>query len=335
MSSLTIENEAWILDKSIELGFLECKAIPLIDDPNYEAYEEWVIKGHHEPLKYLNKNLDKRKNPANLGKSLKTAIVFLHPYPKSFSSEYIAKYALGKDYHYFIKEKLKNLSSLFQHEIKTLVEEKFCVDSVPILERSLAQRSGLGWVGKNGCLISRKHGSFFLISVWLISLEIENYTEPQPFFHCGKCTRCIDACPTDAFLTPGFLDTHKCLSTQTIENRKQIPFEFYKKIDTYAFGCDICQDVCPWNRKHNNFINDDKLPDVITLLKLTEPEFRAYFKDTALMRPGWAGLKRNLLIFAANTTHAPKELFLNYKEHDNTLIRETSIQILKEYFDIH
>ena len=332
MSSLTEQIFNWINDQALKLGFLESAPLKLEKDPNFESYKKWVDGKHHLPLEYLNKNLDKREHPKKLGENLNSAIIFLHPYPIKWRSQYIAKYASGEDYHYILREKIKQLSHKFSEEWGALDDQKICVDTIPILERSLAQKSGLGWIGKNGCLISRKHGSFTLLSTWLISL---NYNPPetkkeQNNFHCGTCTRCIEACPTDAFLEPGKIKVEDCLSTQTIENRKLIPENYFDSIETSAFGCDICQDVCPWNRKEFTDEYEEYLPPLEKLLLMEEKEFRSYFRKTPLIRPGWAGLKRNFLILASNDPTISISTFKKYAMHQNEIISQTAINILKK-----
>lgn len=327
MSDLKSHHLKWIEEYALKSGFLEVKPVTLEKDPNFEVYKNWIQQGHHKPLKYLEKNLDKRENPKRLGSQLHSALVFLYPYPKEFQSRYISKYAWGKDYHFQIKSKLQKLSKDFQSEWNNLNEEKVCVDTVPLLERSLAQRAGLGWIGKNGCLLSRKHGSFFFISCWLISLTLDT-PQQKSHFHCGSCTRCIEACPTDAFLEPGLLEIELCLSTQTIENRKEIPPQFHPHLKENVFGCDICQDVCPWNRKRMYKAEHESLPSLKNLLEMEEPHFRDFFRDTPMTRPGWAGLKRNFLIAASHDSTIPNKTFEIYLKHNNPLLQQTAQQIL-------
>jgi epoxyqueuosine reductase len=326
---LTTDHWIWIQAQAHSLGFLECAVLPLQVDPRFKSYAEWIDQGHHEPLGYLGQNLDKREDPRKLGEHLRSAVVFLHPYPQDFSSRHIARYAWGGDYHHIIRDKLKSLSANFQTSFGKLAEEKPCVDTIPLLERSLAERSGLGWIGKNGCLISRRHGSFFLLAAWLISSEISPSTIPTPgSFHCGTCTRCMVACPTQAFIQPGMLEAKLCLSTQTIENRQAISPDFFKSIQKQAFGCDICQEVCPWNRKTTPTVQQEHLPPLLNLLTSPEPEFRAYFRNTALERPGWAGLRRNFLILAAHDCEISDALFTSHLNHSSEMIRQTARDIL-------
>jgi epoxyqueuosine reductase len=320
----------WIQQHAQDEGFLESSIINLKEEPRFPAYQTWIEQGHHEPLTYLEKNLDIREQPKLLGERLESAVVFLHPYPSEFSSRHIARYAWGKDYHHTIKSKLFSLAHAFENTFGPLIEHRVCVDTAPLLERSLAERSGLGWIGKNGCLISRKHGSFFLIGSWLTSKKRKDNHEPSHHFHCGTCTRCIEACPTDAFISPGQLEAAKCLSTLTIENRNTIPNDYFGHVQEQAFGCDICQTVCPWNKKNTPQVKNERLPPLKTLLTIAESEFRDYFRKTALERPGWHGLRRNFLILASNSTEVPLQVFKDHLQHPNEMVRQTAMEILNQ-----
>jgi epoxyqueuosine reductase len=320
---LSSSQQQWIEQKSQSVGFLESRFMPLQLDPNYTDYHNWISENHHQPLEYLAKNKHLRENPAKLGENLRSAFIFLHPYPREFESKWIARYAWGKDYHSTLKTKLYQLSESFETEFGLDFEQRVCVDTAPVLERSLAQQAGLGWIAKNGCLIHRQHGSFFMIACWLTSFESDSKPTVSSF-HCGKCTRCIDACPTDAFLKPGFIETQKCLSTQTIENRNFIPSEFIAQLDHQVFGCDICQEVCPWNRKQLYFAEKEHLPNMQTLLSLPEKDFRDYFRNTACDRPGWVGLRRNFLIAAVHEPDISDQIFIDHLKHTKQMIRQTA-----------
>lgn len=240
----------------------------------------------------------------------------------------IAKYAWGKDYHQVIKKKLFEMSDAYEKTFGPLESQRICVDTAPILERSIAQRAGLGWIGKNGCLISRKHGSFFLIATWMTSLRGPDLPATASSFHCGKCTRCLDACPTDAFIQPGTLDASLCLSTQTIENRSTFPKEMIGKLNEQAFGCDICQDVCPWNRKHFPDAPKESLPDLNSLLLLPEQAFRDHFRKTPMERPTWSGLRRNFLVLSANRGDVPDETIASHLQDERDLVSSTARDVL-------
>mgnify|MGYP006428045839 CR=1 FL=1 len=321
--------EEWVRHKAKSIGFLEMASLPLIDsDPGFPTYEHWLQAGYHQPLDYMARNKSLRLNPQELEPDLKSAFVFLHPYPQDNPSKMIARYAWGNDYHFILKDKLRQLSSSFQKEHGLLVSERICVDTAPILERSIAQRSGLGWIAKNGCLISRQHGSWFLIATWLTSLPCPTPPVDQPSFHCGKCTRCIDACPTNAFVQPGMLDAKRCLSTQTIENRGSFPTNMIGKMEEQAFGCDICQEVCPWNTKHPLPIKEDFLPDLNTLLSIPEAQFRDYFRKTPMERPTWAGLRRNFLVLSADRDDVLDTTISKHLKDERVLVRQTARDVL-------
>ena len=324
---LSSEEEEWVYSSAKDLGFLEAKVIPLTNDPNYPVYQNWVDKGFHQPLEYLNRNNQFRENPKLLGEDLNSAFVFIHPYPIEFESKWVARYAWGKDYHSTMKAKLFELAENFQNKFNSLKEHRVCVDTAPILERSLAQQSGLGWIAKNGCLIHREHGSFFMIGCWLTSFKVHKKQTPASF-HCGTCTRCLDQCPTDAFIQPGLLDAQKCLSTVTIENRNHIDQKFIPHLNEQVFGCDICQEVCPWNRKHHYNIENEYLPHLEELLRMPEQNFRDYFRKTAMDRPGWVGLRRNFLVAAAHQEDISNQLFIDHLDHPKDTIKITAQNIL-------
>jgi len=325
---LSSEHTSWIETHAKKLGFIESKPLLLKNDPNFKVYQDWLKKDFHKPLDYMARNQAIRENPKLLGEQLHSAIILLHPYPKEFESKWIARYAWGKDYHTTMKQKIHHLAENFKQEHHLHFEQRICVDTAPILERSLAQQAGLGWIAKNGCMIHRDHGSFFMIGCWLTSLNYEASTKPSSF-HCGKCTRCIDACPTAAFIKPGLLDASKCLSTITIENKQSIEPHFFPHLNRQIFGCDICQEVCPWNRKQLYSPEREYLPPLDTLLRYSETQFRTYFKKTALERPGWTGLRRNFLIAAAHDQTIADDLFILHTIHDKEIIRKTALDLLK------
>ncbi|MBF0197102.1 MAG: DUF1730 domain-containing protein, partial [Planctomycetes bacterium] len=213
MSTANTQSLDWLQSQKESYGFLDVGFTSLKPDPHFIVYEDWLSKGYHGPLEYMTRNNDKREDPRRLGEGLKSAFVFLFPYPNDFSSPHIARYAQGEDYHHAIKEKLFALSEKFHREVCSLDHEKICIDTVPLLERSLAIQAGLGWSAKNSCLLNRKHGSFHFIACWLTSLDLVTHHSANSN-HCGTCTRCLDACPTDAFAAPGILNAQQCLSTK-------------------------------------------------------------------------------------------------------------------------
>lgn len=285
------------------LGFLSCgisKAEFLEDEaPRLEA---WLKAERNGKMGYMENHFDKRLDPRLLVPGGKSVIsVLLNYYSDDQQPEgapKISKYAYGADYHFVIKEKLKELFSFIHQEIGE-VNGRVFVDSAPVMDRAWAEKSGLGWIGKNTNLITQKVGSYFFIAEMILDLDLE-YDLPTTD-HCGTCTACIDACPTEAIVAPYQLDATKCISYLTIELKDQLPTEFQGKMDNWAFGCDVCQDVCPWNRfskQHNEPLFNSK-PEILNYSKkdweeLTSDTFNTIFKNSAISRTKYEGLKRNI-----------------------------------------
>lgn len=251
---------------------------------------------------YMENHFDKRLNPTLLVDDSKSVIsLLLNYYPEQTQIEdsyKISKYAYGQDYHFVIKEKLKEFLFSIQENIGEVSGRAF-VDSAPVLDKAWAAKSGLGWIGKNSNLLSKQVGSFFFIAELIVDLELEYDTAVTD--HCGSCTKCIDACPTGAIIAPYVVDGSKCISYFTIELKDNIPQEMKGKFDDWAFGCDVCQDVCPWNRfskPHNEpLFNPNQ--ELLSMTKkdweeITEETFRAVFKNSAVKRTKYDGLKRNI-----------------------------------------
>ncbi len=251
---------------------------------------------------YMENHFDKRLNPTLLVDDSKSVIsLLLNYYPEQTQIEdsyKISKYAYGQDYHFVIKEKLKEFLFSIQENIGEVSGRAF-VDSAPVLDKAWAAKSGLGWIGKNSNLLSKQVGSFFFIAELIVDLELEYDTAVTD--HCGSCTKCIDACPTGAIIAPYVVDGSKCISYFTIELKDNIPQEMKGKFDDWAFGCDVCQDVCPWNRfskPHNEPLFNPN-PELLSMTKkdweeITEETFRAVFKNSAVKRAKYDGLKRNI-----------------------------------------
>jgi epoxyqueuosine reductase len=250
----------------------------------------------------MENHFDKRLNPTLLVDDAKCVIsLLLNYYPdqlQSPDSYKISKYAYGQDYHFVIKEKLKELLFSIQSNIGDVSGRAF-VDSAPVLDKAWAAKSGLGWIGKNSNLLTQKVGSFYFIAELIVDLELEYDNATTD--HCGTCTACIDACPTQAIVAPYIVDGSKCISYFTIELKENIPQEMKGKFDDWAFGCDVCQDVCPWNKfsKANNEPLFNPNPALLSMTKkdwkeITEETFRAVFKDSPLKRAKFQGLKRNI-----------------------------------------
>jgi len=274
-------------------GFLEQEAPRL---------ENWLNKNQHGQMSYMENNFDKRLNPTLLVDGAKSVVSLLLNYfppeiqnPDSFK---ISKYAFGQDYHSVIKEKLKELLFSIQENIGAVHGRAF-VDSAPILDKAWAAKSGLGWIGKNSNLLTQQVGSFYFIAELIIDLELEyDYATTD---HCGTCTACIDSCPTEAIVAPYIVDGSKCISYFTIELKDNIPDEMKGKFDDWAFGCDICQDVCPWNKfskPHNEPLFNPN-PEILSMTKkdweeITEETFKIVFKNSAVKRSKFEGFKRNI-----------------------------------------
>ncbi len=286
------------------LGFSYC-GIAKADFLEEEAprLEAWLTQNMHGQMHYMANHFDKRLDPRLLVDGAKSVVSLLYNYfPTETLSEddnyKIAKYAYGKDYHHVIKDKLKELMARVQEAVGEIHGRAF-VDSAPVLDKAWAKKAGLGWVGKNSNLINRKIGSFFFIAELIID-EVCEYDSPVGDF-CGTCTRCIDACPTEAIVSPYIVDGSKCISYFTIELREQIPTEWQGAWDEWIFGCDICQDVCPWNRfAHPHHEPAFEPSEELKKMKkndweeITEDVFKPLFKGSAIERAKFAGLKRNI-----------------------------------------
>ena len=295
-----------IKEKAKSLGLLECEIIPATSlEEEKEPFLKWLNNNMHAEMGYMARNIEKRFDPRILYENAKTIIVVLLNYfPKEtqhdLNAPVLSKYAYGIDYHFVLKEKLNELLRFINTEIKACNGRAF-VDSAPVLERAWAKRAGLGWIGKNSMLISKKKGSFFFIGELVLDIELPYADIKLVKNHCGNCTRCIDACPTQAIVANGVIDARKCISYQTIENRGDIDKSLKGKFENRIFGCDICQDVCPWNLKPepHNELNFEPHPKLLQLTKedwhnIEKPVFNELFKNSAVKRTGFKGIKRNL-----------------------------------------
>ena len=295
----------YIKSTAKDLGFDYCgiaKAIQLDDDAR--RLESWLSKGFNGTMQYMQNHFDLRIDPTKLvpdAKSVITLLINYFPEDKQLEdAPKIAKYAFGEDYHHVIKNKLNHFFARIREEIGEINGRGF-VDSAPVLERTWAQKSGLGWIGKNGNLINKKQGSFFFIASLIVDIELY-YDDPFVKDYCGSCTKCIDNCPTEAILPEKIIDGSKCISYFTIELKDAlIPEKMKGKFDTWLFGCDVCQDVCPWNRfsKPTNEIKFKPLPEILNFNSndwedLTEDKFSTVFKDSPIKRSKFKGIKRNL-----------------------------------------
>lgn len=297
--SLAIKNEA------LRLGFSACgfsRADLLEEDA--ERVRKWLADKHHGSMQYMENHFEKRIDPRKLVAGSRTVIsLLLNYYTDQLQSDpkapVLSKYAYGSDYHFVMKDKMKSLYSYINHHFGP-IEGRVFVDSAPVLDRAWAKKAGLGWIGKNSNLIHRDLGSFVFIGELIIDLELEYNVHPESDF-CGACAACIEACPTDAILDNRTIDSNRCISFLTIENRGEIPDIYTDKLENRMFGCDICQDVCPWNRKAKLHTVPEFNPDPHLLemkqndwQQLEKKEFKLLFKSSAVQRAGYAGLKRNV-----------------------------------------
>ncbi len=294
-----------IKDKSKELGFFFC-GISKADFLNEEAprLEKWLTDNRNGKMDYMANHFDMRLDPRLLVDNAKSVVSLLLNYYPSESqidndAPKLSKYAYGEDYHFVIKDKLKELFKFIHQEIGEVGGRVF-VDSAPVMDKVWAKKSGLGWIGKNSNLIHPKNGSFFFIAELILDLEL--IPDGPMKDYCGTCTRCIDACPTDAIVEPYVVDGSKCISYLTIELKDHIlPTEFKGKMDNWMFGCDICQDVCPWNRfsKPHSEAKFNPHDQLLKMSKadwqdLSEDIFRELFKNSAVKRTKISGIQRNI-----------------------------------------
>ena len=285
------------------LGFLSCgisKAGFLEEEA--PRLEHWLNQNQHGEMKYMENHFDKRLNPTLLVDDAKSVIsLLLNYYPsesQNSDSYKISKYAYGQDYHFVIKDKLKELLHTIQTEIGEVSGRAF-VDSAPVLDKAWAAKSGLGWIGKNSNLLTQQVGSFYFIAELVVDLDLDY--DHATTDHCGTCTACIDACPTEAIVAPYVVDGSKCISYFTIELKENIPMDMKGKMDDWMFGCDVCQDVCPWNKfskSHNEpLFNPNR--ELLSFTKkdwneITEDTFKKVFKNSAVKRTKLEGLTRNI-----------------------------------------
>ena len=293
-----------IKSEALRLGFADCgiaKASALEEEASH--LKKWLQENRHGEMKYMENYFEKRTDPANLVEGAESVIsVIFNYYPKQTQQEdtyKISKYAYGKDYHYILKEKLHALLNFIRNNI-TKVNGRAFVDTAPVMDKVWAEKAGLGWIGKNTNLITKKYGSYVFIGELIVDIKLDYDTQIKDY--CGKCRKCIDACPTGALTEPYRIDASRCISYLTIEKKGDIPSEFHGKLNKWIFGCDICQDVCPWNQKAKP-IEPGELkphPDLLNLQdkdwkNLSREKFNELFKKSAVKRTKYEGLKRNIL----------------------------------------
>ena len=292
-----------------DLGFGFCgiaKAEELTDDAH--RLEQWLKQGRHGTMQYMERYFDLRINPSLLVPGARSVITLLQNYFPQHKQQpdtpHISKYAYGKDYHEVIKEKLNAFLYRIQEEIGAVNGRGF-IDSAPVLERTWATRSGLGWIGKNGNLITKQQGSFFFIATLIVDLPLQP-DDPFAKDYCGSCNRCVEACPTSAILPNKEIQANQCISYYTIELKDMLlPGEMKDQFKDWMFGCDVCQDVCPWNRfsKPHNEVAFTPIPEILNLSTkewqaMTEESFRQIFKHSPLKRSKYKGIQRNVKFIA-------------------------------------
>jgi epoxyqueuosine reductase len=302
----TIQNRTDLIKTEAKrLGFMDCRISKAgFLEEEAPRLEEWLANGSHGKMSYMENHFDKRLDPTKLVEGAKSVIsLSLNYYSTETRSDIdapkISMYAYGRDYHKVIKAKLKALINYIHEEIGEVGGRAF-VDSAPVMDKAWAVKSGIGWMGKHSNVLSKKTGSFYFISELILDLELS--ADSPVTDHCGKCTACIDACPTGAIIKPYVVDGSKCISYFTIELKDEIfPKEYHGKFDDWVFGCDICQEVCPWNRFSKQHKEPDFYPhkDLLNLTKrewkeLTEDVFQKLFKGSAVKRTKYQGLKRNI-----------------------------------------
>ena len=299
-----------------DAGFELAGVAQALPNSDFPRYEQWVDEGNAAAMRYLtDRRAQVRADPRNLLTTARSIICVgrLYNGPQPYSTKFteperawISRYAWGDDYHEILKAGLEQLrGAILIHHPEA--QTKICVDTVPLLERSYARDAGLGWIGKNTCLINQHAGSWFFLGELITSLDLEPNAATPPD-RCGTCTRCIDACPTQA-LTPYKLDSRRCISYWTIESKERAPAELQSAFTNHIFGCDICQDVCPWNQRaaitlEPAFAPKHYAPPLNKLAAITEPEFQQLFQHSPMSRPRYAGFRRNLEIAISNSgTH--------------------------------
>jgi epoxyqueuosine reductase len=300
-----------ITQKARQLGFVLAGVTTPEPPPHYSTFENWLAQGHHGTMDYLanDRSRARRADPREILPDCKSILVLATPYSPHAPSGGedkgdIASYAWGDDYHDALPTRMKELVKFIEKQVGGPVKNRWYTDTGPILERDLAQRAGIGWIGKNTCLINPKRGSYFLLSEILLDLALE----PDPPFvtdHCGTCRRCIEACPTDCILPNRTIDATRCISYLTIELKDDIPAELREKVGNWVFGCDVCQMVCPWNRfaaeGDPSFGDTTPLDSLTNELTVSKQEFNQRFKQSPIKRSKRRGYLRNVAVALGNT----------------------------------
>ncbi len=293
------------------LGFELAGIAPATDADGFDRLRDWLARGFAGTMDYMHRHGEARRHPSSILPEVRSVVMLgmnYSPLPHEGGGR-IARYAQGADYHDVLRERLNHLLAWLRTE-RLDCRGRGVVDTAPLLERDFARRAGLGWFGKNTMLLNKRQGSYFFIGALLVNLELAP-DPPHTANHCGTCTACLDACPTAAFAAPGILDARRCISYLTIEHKGDVPAELRSGLGNWLFGCDVCQEVCPWNRKAPigaepalQARSELEVLDPIELLGLSEAEFRQRFRGTALMRTKRCGLLRNAALVLGNTSDA-------------------------------
>jgi len=303
-----INQKKAIKEKARQLGFILAGVTSSEPLENFNIFQDWINKKNHGEMNYLSteRSLTRRADPKQILPECKSILVLAIPYTpitKEETNLKIASYALGDDYHDILPQKLKAIVEFIEEQLGKKIPNRYYTDSSPILERELAQRAGLGWIGKNSMLINPKAGSTFFLAEILLGIELES-DEPFSTDHCGTCNRCITACPTNCILPDRTLDSNRCISYLTIEHKNEIPENLREQIGNWIFGCDICQQVCPWNRfsqpADSAFEAKIPLPVLTSDLILSTSEFNQRFKKSPIKRTKRRGYARNISIAIGN-----------------------------------
>jgi epoxyqueuosine reductase len=333
-----------IKEKTRQLGFVLAGVTTPDPPPHYSTFEHWLAQGRHGTMEYLatERSRTRRADPREIMPECKSILVLATPYSPPSPSRRgmaegqgeVASYAWGTDYHDILPARMQELVRFIERQVGHSVNTRWYTDTGPILERDLAQRAGIGWIGKNTCLIHPRHGSYFLLSEILLDLELE----PDPPFvtdHCGTCTRCIEACPTDCILPDRTIDATRCISYLTIELKEDIPMELRDKMGNWVFGCDICQMVCPWNRFAGEgdpaFGHENPAHSLREELSMDAQKFNQRFKRSPVKRTKRRGYLRNVAVALGNTgTMHALPVLQHALDHEEPLVREHSGWAIEE-----
>jgi epoxyqueuosine reductase len=307
---------AW-KEEAYRLGFASAGCCPAAEAPGYEKFRQWLEQGYAGQMMYLVERADRYQHPRSVLAEVRSVMMLTLPYrtasprPAEPGAGLVSRYAWGSgDYHEVIHQRLRQLAGWLTGQVPG-ARVRGVVDTAPLMERDFAQLAGLGWIGKNTLLLNRKLGSWFFLAA-LLTDQLLAYDEPFVSDHCGSCTACLDACPTKAFPQPYVLDATRCISYLTIELRDSVPHELRPGLEQWVFGCDICQEVCPWNRKSPETPESPFQPlpemnplDLMSLFSLTDDEFRGRFRRTPLWRSKRRGILRNAALVLGNQRHLP------------------------------